>query len=219
MELLFLLTIRMVLLLFRNKVAERRSADVQRTAKGGDILKVSSPFAFLTLLVLFSLVTLQLKAQEINIGIPIIQEHLPENYSYNPLFLTTRFPIFSKKENRLQYFVEPQLALTFPPENIPSAFEFGSNLGIQYTFWKGKQQYLAAALGVGPHYTSLETAIQHKGFLFSDNIEIGYYQSIQDNWGIQIKGRFRHLSNANLLQPNKGLDNFFVMVGVFWQTK
>ncbi len=200
----------MVLLLSSNKKIECRGAETQSL-----FIFFSAP---LRLCVIFTLATLTLQAQEINLGIPIVQEQLPENYSYNPLFLTTRFPIFSKKEKRLQFYIEPQLAFTVPPEDINTAFEFGSNLGIQYAFWQGNRQYLNAALGVGPHYTSLETAIQHKGFLFSDNIEVGYYQHLQNNWGFQIKGRFRHLSNANLLQPNKGLDNFFVMLGVFWQT-
>ena len=156
-------------------------------------------------------------AQELNIGIPIVQEKLPENYSYNPLFITARFPVFSKAEKRLQFYTEPQFAITFPPEEIPTAFEFGANLGIQFDLWKSERQMIRLAGGVGPHYISLETAIQHQGFLFSDNIEIGYYQHLQKNWGFQIKGRFRHLSNANLWKPNKGLDNFFVMLGVFWR--
>ena len=160
---------------------------------------------------------LNVSAQEINLGIPLLQEQLPENYSYNPLFITARFPILSQAEKRLQFYVEPQLAVTSPPEGIAPAFEFGSNLGIQYTLWEGPKQAIKAPLGVGPHYTSVETALQHKGFLFSDNIEIGYYQTISANWGFQIKGRFRHLSNANLLKPNKGLDNGFLMMGVFWR--
>lgn len=166
---------------------------------------------------LLFLAPLSLSAQEISIGIPIVQEQLPEEYSYNPLFLTARFPLFAKEKKRLQLYVEPQVALTFPPATIATAFEFGSNLGLQYALWTTERQTIKAALGVGPHYTSLETAIQHKGFLFSDNIEIGYYQTISANWGFQIKGRFRHLSNANLFQPNKGLDNWFIMMGVFFK--
>ncbi len=213
----------MGLLLFKNRFLERSGAETQRGyLKRGYSLKESPPFAFfsapLRLCVLFICLVFQGQAQEINIGIPIIQEQLPENYSYNPLFFTARFPIFKKSEKRLQFYIEPQAAITAPPDNISSAFEFGSNLGIQYDVWQGKRQTIRAAIGVGPHYTSLETAIQHKGFLFSDNIELGFYQQVQEYWGIQIKGRFRHLSNANLQQPNKGLDNFFVMLGVFWRT-
>ena len=167
--------------------------------------------------VLFLFAPYLLPAQEVNIGIPIVQEKLPENYSYNPLFITVRFPLFPQKEKRLQFYVEPQFALTFPPKGITRAFEFGSNLGLQYGIWERQKQAIKAAVGVGPHYTSLETAIQHKGFLFSDNIEIGFYQTISPNWGFQFKGRFRHLSNANLLQPNKGLDNWFILVGISWQ--
>jgi len=193
---------------------------------GGDTFNVFPPFLVKIVLFCFiAILPLSLLAQsalkqlsEINIGYPIVQEQLPEGYPYNPLFITYRFPIFTKKNRSLSFYAEPQAAFTFPPKAIERAMEFGTNLGIQYHFWVTDKQRLTAALGVGPHYTSLETTMQHKGFLFSDNIEVGYYQHIQDNWGIQLKGRFRHLSNANLQQPNKGLDNFFVMFGVFWRT-
>jgi len=209
----------MGLLLLRNKfLIERRDTEKQRRVKGGDTFKVSPPFYFILVSLLLSLLSFPtLSAQEINLGIPIIQEKLPEGYSYNPLFLTARFPLFDQKEKRLQYYIEPQLAISFPPKGVSTAFEFGSNLGLQYRIWEGKKQHLQGAVGVGPHYTSLETSIQHKGFLFSDNIEVAYYQQVQPNWGFQIKGRFRHLSNANLFKPNKGLDNLFLMVGINWR--
>ena len=153
---------------------------------------------------------------EISIGYPILQEQLPENYKYNPLFLTTRFPFFSKNKRNFFFYIEPQLALTFPPNSQKKAFEFGTNLGIQYYFWTTTKSRWNIALGLGPHYISLETAMQHKGFLFSDNIELGYYRLLGTKLGIQLKTRFRHLSNANLQKPNLGLDNLFIMGGIFW---
>jgi len=155
---------------------------------------------------------------EISIGYPILQEQLPENYSYNPLFLTTRFPFFSKHQRSFSFYIEPQLAITFPATPQKKAFEFGANLGIQYYFWTRTNSRWNIALGLGPHYTSLETAMQHKGFLFSDNIELGYYRLLGTKIGLQLKTRFRHLSNANLQQPNLGLDNLFIMGGIFWLT-
>ena len=154
---------------------------------------------------------------EINIGYPILQEQLPEGYAYNPLFFTYRIPIFAKKNRTFSFYAEPQLAVTTPPKGIKRAIEFGTNLGIQYHFGTTEKQRWTAALGVGPHYISLETAMQHKGFLFSDNLELGYYRLLNTTIGVQLKTRFRHLSNANLQQPNLGLDNLFVMGGVFWK--
>ncbi len=156
---------------------------------------------------------------EVSVGYPIVQEQLPENYSYDPLFFTTRFPVFNNKKRRITFYIEPQLAITTPPEAFKKAFEFGVNLGLQYPFWKSDKKRFAAAIGAGPHFLSLETELQHRGFLFSDNIELAYYQLLNEQIGFHIKTRFRHLSNANLQKPNLGIDNFFLMVGVFWKAK
>ena len=172
-------------------------------------------FFFFSLPTFLSSQTLS-SARSISIGYPLLQEQLPENYTYNPLFLTTRIPIFVKENKRFVPYLEPQLAISSPPKPFKSAFEFGVNLGIQYYFGIKPKHHWTAAIGLGPHYLSLETAMQHKGFLFSDNIELGYYQVIRPKMGLQITTRFRHLSNANLQQPNLGIDNLFIMGGVFW---
>ena len=75
---------------------------------------------------------------------------------------------------------------------------------------------MTAAIGTGPHYLSLESDIQAKGFIFSDNFEVAFYQKLKSRLGFSIKMRFRHLSNAGLKEPNIGIDNFFLMLGVFW---
>lgn len=190
--------------------------------KKGDTSQVS-PFLYLPIL-FFLFTTSFLLGQttifqltEISFGYPIGQEQLPENYSYNPLFLTTRFPVFNKKRRPLSFYAEPQFAVTTPPKAFKTAFEMGVNLGLKYSFWESNKRSCAVAIGAGPHYLSLETSLQHKGFLFSDNIELAYYQLLSEQMGILLKTRFRHLSNANLQKPNLGIDNFFLMAGVFWK--
>ncbi len=192
--------------------------------KKGNTNKVF-PFFYVSLLYLF-LTPCFLSGQfsdfqiaEISFGYPIVQEQLPENYSYDPLFFTTRFPVFNNKKRRLSFYAEPQLAVTTPPEAFKKAFEFGVNLGIQYPFWESDKRKFVAAIGVGPHFLSLKTDLQHRGFLFSDNVELAYYQLLNEQVGFHLKTRFRHLSNANLQQPNLGIDNLFLMVGVFWKAK
>ena len=148
--------------------------------KKGDADEVS-PFLYLSFLYFFCMSfplwgQTPLKLGEVSFGYPIVQEQLPENYSYDPLFFTARFPIFNKKKRSLSFYAEPQLVVTTPPEEFRTAFEMGVNLGIQYSFWETEKRKWAIALGVGPHYLSLETSLQHRGFLFSDNIELGYYQ-------------------------------------------
>lgn len=160
------------------------------------------------------------KNSEIAIGYALTAEKLPEGYDYAPFFLTGRFPIYqfsTNKKSTLNLFVEPQLVLNTPSPPFKKSYEFGVNLGLQYFFPLSKKNGLAASIGVGPHYLSLETTMQAKGFIFSDNFELSYYQKIGEQWGVSIKPRFRHISNAGFLSPNLGIDNFFVFVGIFWK--
>ena len=159
------------------------------------------------------------KLKEVAIGYSIIHEKLPEGYNYTPLFVTARFPIYhfsTKKKGHFKVFAEPQFVLSNQPRSFPTTFEFGVNVGFQYFLPLSKNSSFSASISAGPHYLSLETAMQAKGFIFSDNFEIGYYQKIGERLGISVKTRFRHISNAGFQSPNIGIDNLFLMVGVFW---
>jgi len=158
--------------------------------------------------------------KEVSIGPSIIHEKLPEGYNYTPLFFTARFPVHQFKSNKkghLQVFAEPQFVLNNPSAPFPTTYEFGANLGFQYWLPFSEKNALSISIGAGPHYLSLETSIQAKGFIFSDNFEIGYYQMIGERLGFSIKPRFRHISNAGFLSPNIGIDNLFLMVGIVWK--
>lgn len=161
------------------------------------------------------------KYSEITLGYALTAEKLPEGYDYAPFFLTGRFTVHqfsTSKKSTLNVFVEPQLILNTPSSPFKKSYEFGANLGLQCFFPLSKKNGFAASIGVGPHYLSLETAMQAKGFIFSDNFEVGYYQKLKERWGFTIKPRFRHISNAGFLSPNLGIDNFFVFVGIFWKS-
>ena len=162
----------------------------------------------------------QNQLKEIAIGYSIIHEKLPEGYNYTPLFITARFPIHQFKSKQKAFFtafVEPQFVLNKPKHPFPTTFEFGTNLGFQYRLPLTAKSSFTASISAGPHYLSLETSIQAKGFIFSDNIEIGYYQQLGKQIGFSIKPRFRHISNAGFLSPNIGIDNLFLMLGFTWK--
>ncbi len=179
-------------------------------------------FSFLLALccLLSNLLIAQEKVKEFAIGYSVIHEKLPEGYNYTPLFVTARFPLYqfkSKKKSFFTAFVEPQFVLNNPPTPFSTTFEFGANLGVNYFIPFREKNGLAFALSAGPHYLSLETSIQAKGFIFSDNIEVGYYQQLGKQFGVSLKSRFRHISNAGFLSPNIGIDNLFLMVGFTWK--
>ena len=158
--------------------------------------------------------------KEIAIGPSIIHEKLPEGYNYTPLFFTARFQVYqfkSAKKSHFKVFAEPQFVLNNAPTPFPTTYEFGVNLGFQYWLPLSDKNALSFSIGAGPHYLSLETSIQASGFIFSDNFEIGYYQMLGARLGFSVKPRFRHISNAGFLSPNIGIDNLFLMLGVFWK--
>lgn len=155
----------------------------------------------------------------IHLGIPIINEKLSEGYEYQPwqlLFYWNFANLMKGKKNDLFIYLEPQLVwVHFSDKSKKKAFEFGANLGFEYRYNFNDKTALIASLGSGPHYISEETASQRGGFIFSDNFgTLGLKQSVGDSGtDLHLRARYRHISNANLKLPNKGIDNWFLIFG------
>ena len=93
-------------------------------------------------------------------------------------------------------------------------YEFGFNAGLRYHLGLTPFLELNAAIGSGPHFISVQTRRQADGFIFSDNMEIGFTYFMPVRTTINVKARFRHISNAGLQAPNGGIDNLFVVIGI-----
>jgi len=147
-----------------------------------------------------------------------VAEKLPEGRSYKPRLLLGYWSVadlFRRKPSRLLVYIEPQLVYVPFDDGTAPAFEFGVNAGLEFQKPVGARGFLTAAIGSGPHYITVETDLQHKGYIFSDNFEVGWRQSLGASpWRLALKCRFRHISNANLMKPNKGIDNWFVILGL-----
>ena len=180
---------------------------------------------------LISLTTANLPAQpnlpssgrltSFSVGLGIINELVPEGFSYRPLFLTYRDYLYTfpaKGKHTFYFYMEPQLAgalNAISEDQTKLDFEFGINLGVKFDYEFGLDRFFFLAIGVGPHYFSTETSLQARGFLFSDNIEGGVGRVLKNGkTRLDVKYRFRHLSNAGGLEPNKGVDNHFLMLEV-----
>ncbi|MCH7513919.1 MAG: acyloxyacyl hydrolase [Bacteroidetes bacterium] len=72
----------------------------------------------------------------------------------------------------------------------------------------------------GPHYISADFPNGENGiwqcgkFIFSDNLVLGLSRHFTD-FQVNIETRLRHMSNASLKVPNKGINNviFLVVIG------
>ena len=158
------------------------------------------------------------KSAGVLVGIPIIHERLPEGRKYKPfqLLLYYNFAhLVKSKRNDLFVYVEPQLVwVHFSPKDKKEC-EFGCNLGLEYRLNVSENTSLTAAVGSGPHYITVDTKLQSKGFIFSDNFTAGLHQRLGNNgMNLDLKCRFRHISNANLKRPNTGIDSWFVIAGL-----
>jgi hypothetical protein len=160
------------------------------------------------------------KSSGLIIGSSFIDEHLPEGFNYHPIKFIYNYSIPMlryKMERKSNFFIqfEPQ----FNPVIIAhskNAFEFGVNVGFLYHLKLSDQEIVFGGIGSGPHYISVTTTMQSKGFIFSDNFIIGYRRliNLKKPLELNLQIRFRHISNASLQQPNHGIDNFFILIGL-----
>jgi hypothetical protein len=124
---------------------------------------------------------------------------------------------FSKpiKKDFLAWYVQPQINLV-KATNTPSNgldYEFGVNLGIRNYIKVNEIFYLYQMLGSGPHYISAELERQAKGFIFSDNFAIGSFIHIKNKYFLKLQLGLRHISNANLKLPNRGVNSYILTIG------
>ncbi|MDD5432558.1 MAG: acyloxyacyl hydrolase [Candidatus Omnitrophica bacterium] len=116
----------------------------------------------------------------------------------------------------LQFQLEPYASFIFSPK---SNVELGSGLlafkwGVLPETSK-IQPYLK--IGAGMSYMTLHTVEQGTQFNFIEYGGIGVHYFFAKNTALTIEGRYRHLSNASIGDPNSGINTAFGLVGVSYQ--
>ena len=146
-------------------------------------------------------------------GYSVIDEMLPEGFDYVPFTMLTAFPVYRK--GLFSLYSELQLTQAINSLELENEYEFGANLGIMLTLPVSEPLVITAAIGAGPHYITIETRHQAQGFIFSDNFEAGMIYNIKSiDTALNARIRYRHISNAGLERPNRGIDNFFLVFGI-----
>ncbi|MDI6776689.1 MAG: acyloxyacyl hydrolase [Syntrophales bacterium] len=120
------------------------------------------------------------------------------------------FPKMKDWKGSLSGYLEPQFNPVTDPE---TDFEFGIGLGVQYTHPLTDKLSAYISGSVGPHYISVVTRDQANGFIFSNAIGAGLYFFLTKNSAINLGYRLRHISNATLAKPNRGIDTQFGVIG------
>lgn len=97
-------------------------------------------------------------------------------------------------------------------KGIETALLLGLNLEIALlpkTFWF----YVGGS--IGPQFISNAPSRQDKGFVFSDSVYAGSRVLLSRSRQLDIKGGFRHQSNAGISEPNGGINSLYLSVGLY----
>ncbi len=164
-------------------------------------------------LLLFLPVWMQAQFSSFSVGASVIDEMLPEGYAYQPVTFVASSSVWSRK--RWTVYLEGQFTRAASIFSFREEYGVGGNLGVLYQQPITPSFSAMGAIGSGPYFITVQTALQAPGFIFSDNFEIGFTKSFRNSGAkLQTRFRFRHISNAGLQEPNLGIDNFFVFIGI-----
>ncbi len=141
-----------------------------------------------------------------------------DDYRVVPLMMSFGFdlkPLLEKVGIRsaglIEFQLEPFLnVVTSPNDNI----EAGLTLLFKYAFPLGERFKPYIKFGAGPLYISQHTREQSTQFNFVDTAGVGFSWFIKKDLALSFEYRYRHLSNASIKHPNKGIDATSFLVGV-----
>lgn len=113
----------------------------------------------------------------------------------------------------LEYKIEPVFGLM---TNLDNRVEAGlSPVGLRYNFTAldgPAVPYFEVLLG--GVYINTPRGVHAEGFNFIESAAVGVRYFLTERTAVDIGARFRHLSNAGIREPNGGLNNVFLLVGL-----
>ena len=159
----------------------------------------------------------------ISIGINPDSAGLAVSYNYKVYFFQFQYyySFLRKKTWGIDLLVQPQYNITKFRETDNTVeqkkgYETGLNVGVlaRKNVWKDFLSFYLL-ISAGPHYVSGTLERQSKGFIFSDNLSVGINMKLAKRLYLDIRPGFRHISNAGLKQPNRGINTITLNGGFF----
>ncbi len=115
----------------------------------------------------------------------------------------------------LQFQIEPFIGLiTSPKNNLETGTIFWLKMGLFPDTWKF-QPY--GKLGVGLDYMTAHIRQQSTQFNFTEQAALGMHYYFTKNTAFTLEGRFRHLSNSGIKEPNHGFNSYSLLTGVSYK--
>ena len=115
----------------------------------------------------------------------------------------------------VQFQIEPFLGYISSPD---SNFEMGTSFFFKFGVLPQTskiQPYIKA--GVGFDYMTLHTYEQSTQFNFISTGAVGVHVFFSKDTALTLEGRYRHLSNASIDEPNNGINSITGNIGILHQ--
>ncbi|MFI5221634.1 MAG: acyloxyacyl hydrolase [Bacteroidia bacterium] len=154
----------------------------------------------------------------IGYGYGLSPTDIPEG-NYRPVLLMAHLGLdpFNHKDlpGIVSIFFEPQINPVLIKNAVQENWnmEFGLNVGIQHQYRLTKRISVYELISTGPHFIGAHTITQTRGFIFSDNMGAGIYFFATEKTGLNLGFRIRHISNADILMPNHGVNTYNFYLG------
>ncbi|MDO8661820.1 MAG: acyloxyacyl hydrolase [Candidatus Omnitrophota bacterium] len=114
-----------------------------------------------------------------------------------------------------QFQIEPFLGfISRPHNNLETGTIFWLKLGLFPDTWR-LEPYVK--LGAGLNYMTLHTDEQSTQFNFTEQAALGIHYFFTNNTAFTLEGRWRHLSNSGIKEPNHGINSYSVNTGIAYK--
>lgn len=114
-----------------------------------------------------------------------------------------------------EFVLEPFLSYSYAPYGN---MEFGNNFLIKIGFLPETSKFQPYFKGgAGLIYLTQHTREQGTQFNFNEIVGLGMHYFFKKNIALTIEYRYRHISNAGIDKPNKGINTSFGICGISYR--
>lgn len=114
-------------------------------------------------------------------------------------------------KGQLDFVIEPGGTIIFDPRANAELF---TNFLMKYTFPWGEKFKVYLKGGAGMIYMTMPTREQGTQFNFTPQFGMGFHWFLNEKKAVTVEYRRRHLSNAAMRRPNKGIDVDIMLAGI-----
>jgi len=120
------------------------------------------------------------------------------------------FPSLANNRGALTVFLEPQVNPVFGYE---TSLEAGASLGLKYRYPLTDALSVYGLYSAGFLFLTGDTVDQANGLNFANSVGAGISVRIMPGAALDLGFRIRHISNADLREPNCGIDSYIGTIG------